>query len=238
MAAHLALRGHRSNIILLARPGAPFQGLEEFVCPEGSGPCGCGEGGSGQGVEKVSQVRRRSQQLGDTDREWICHGCTRWRANLHPREAWAMGAGRPRWTCCKEGPPLSVTAEKTLFGCQEDELMLLGSLQGIQSFAPLWVVQCPQGKQWMDSQTPWGPRANPLEAFLQLGLQANSHHSCSPSVARWSWGVLLSIEASIPQTPQRPRAWCSGICWPWQCPLGFLKNYISYSFLLWLIIGY
>lgn len=49
MAAHLALRGHRSNIILLARPGAPFQGLEEFVCPEGSGPCGCGEGESGQG---------------------------------------------------------------------------------------------------------------------------------------------------------------------------------------------
>ena len=63
-------------------------------------------------------------------------------------------------------------------------------------------MQCPQGKQWTDLQAPWGPRANPLEAFLQLGLQASSHHCCSPSVGRWSWGVLLSIEASIPQTPQ------------------------------------
>lgn len=30
--------------------------------------------------------------------------------------------------------------------------MLLGSLQGIQSLATLCVVQCPQGKQWTDSQ--------------------------------------------------------------------------------------
>ena len=62
--------------------------------------------------------------------------------------------------------------------------MLLGSLQGIQSLATLCVVQCPQGKQWTDSQALWGPQANPLEAFLQLGLQANSHHRCSPRVGR------------------------------------------------------
>ena len=120
----------------------PLGGLEEFVCPEGCGPWGCGEGGSKQGRRRCLRSGGGASSWGILSRERVCHGCTRWRANLHPRtsqhrEARAMGAGRHRWTCCKEGPPLSVTAEKTLFGCQEDELMLLGSLQGIQSFSPL-----------------------------------------------------------------------------------------------------
>lgn len=59
------------------------------------------EGRSGAGVEKVSQVSGGASSWGIRSREQVCHGCTRWRANLHPsasqhREAPGNG-GRPRW---------------------------------------------------------------------------------------------------------------------------------------------
>ena len=78
-----------------------------------------GREGQGRGWRRCLRSGGGASSWGIWSRERVCHGCTRWRANLHPsasqhKEAQAMGAGRPRWMCCKQGPPLSVIAEKTL----------------------------------------------------------------------------------------------------------------------------
>ena len=67
MAARLALRGHRSNITLLAQPGVPSWRFGVICLSCGVGSMRLWGGWVRAGEEKVSQVRWRSQQLGDTE---------------------------------------------------------------------------------------------------------------------------------------------------------------------------
>lgn len=92
--------------------------------------------------------------------------------------------------------------------------MLLGSLQGEFRVLQLCVwCNCPQGKQWTDSQAPWGPQANPLEAFLQLGLRLTVI-----TVVPLVWegidglgGPAVHRSIQSPDPTNKPSAWY-GIC--------------------------